>query len=300
MSTELVKFNVTDAALAELGEKYKGVRFDVQTKDGMKAAIAGRAELRTIRVDIEKTRVELKAPLLETGRLIDAEAKRITVQLSALEDPIDKQIKAEEKRFEEEKRAAERAEAERIAREERELMEAEKKRVADERAELDRQRAALEEQQRAAAERDRKAREALETQERETRARLQAEEDRLAAERTRLAALAPRPAPPVRATTTFRAVPLEPARALNGTPVAGAVVHEPHGGFGAGVDQDEPFANDHLVGEPELSGNDVADDADDIHAGRAMLTDFVRTYGHVVEFAPVLRAIGQYVDGLRG
>jgi hypothetical protein len=53
----------------------------------MQDAIKARAELRTYRVELEKKRVEIKAPVLDRGRLIDAEAHRITVELLALEEP---------------------------------------------------------------------------------------------------------------------------------------------------------------------------------------------------------------------
>lgn len=96
-------YSKTAAGLAELRTKYGGRTFDVGQRDGMRDALSARAELRGIRVNVEKLRVDLKAPLLEAGRQIDAEAKRITGELVALEDPIDAQIKTEERRKEAEK-----------------------------------------------------------------------------------------------------------------------------------------------------------------------------------------------------
>ena len=103
MSTEIVEYSKTDAALADLASRYKGVVFEVATREGMGAAIKARAEVRGYRVDLEKIRVEIKAPALERCRLIDSEAKRINDALEALEDPIDQQIKLEETRKERER-----------------------------------------------------------------------------------------------------------------------------------------------------------------------------------------------------
>jgi len=112
---QIAEYNQTVAALSILREKY-GRRFDVTTTKGMNAAREARAEVRGYRTSVEKLRAELKAPLLERGKLIDADAKRITAELASIEEPIDAAIKAEERRKEEEKAAKARAEAERVAR----------------------------------------------------------------------------------------------------------------------------------------------------------------------------------------
>jgi len=114
MNMQIVEYNETAAALAILKKKY-GTVFDVQTPKGLAAAREARAEVRGYRVALEKLRVEIKAPALERTRLIDAEAKRITAELLAIEEPIDAAIKAEETRKAEEKAAKERAEAARVA-----------------------------------------------------------------------------------------------------------------------------------------------------------------------------------------
>lgn len=113
--TQVAEYNATAAALADLNARYKGVVFDVATRDGMVAAVKGRAELRGYRTGLEKLRVELKAPALERSRLIDAEARRITAELSALEDPLDDLIKSEETRKERERAEAEEKEQQRVA-----------------------------------------------------------------------------------------------------------------------------------------------------------------------------------------
>ena len=114
MTTEIVEYSKTEAALADLNARYSAVIFDTSTTKGMQEAVAGRAEIRGYRVDLEKERVRIKAPALERCRLIDTEAKRITAALEALENPIDAAIKAEQQRKENERIEKERLERERI------------------------------------------------------------------------------------------------------------------------------------------------------------------------------------------
>lgn len=115
VSTRVAEYSVTEAALAELAKRFKGATFEVTTRDGMKLAKAARMELRTLRTSLEAKRVAIKRPLLEQVTLIDGEAKRITRELAALEDPIDTQIKAQERIEDEKREAAEKADAERRA-----------------------------------------------------------------------------------------------------------------------------------------------------------------------------------------
>ncbi|MEI2804420.1 MAG: hypothetical protein V9G18_00240 [Albidovulum sp.] len=112
--TAIAEYRPTAAALAHLRAKY-AAPFDATTAPGMAAARAARAEIRDLRGKLEKTRAEIKAPVLAQGQLIDAEAKRINAELLAIEEPIDAAIRAEERRKAEEKAARERAEAERVA-----------------------------------------------------------------------------------------------------------------------------------------------------------------------------------------
>ncbi len=111
----IVSYSRTEAALALLAEKYAGKTYDLTTTAGDKEARAARLELVTLRTSLEAKRKEFKAPALEFGKLIDAEAARITGQIKALEDPIDAQIKADEARREAEREAQRKAEAARIA-----------------------------------------------------------------------------------------------------------------------------------------------------------------------------------------
>ena len=107
----IVTYSRTEAAIAELRKKYAGATYDLTTVAGDKAARAGRLELVTLRGNLEKKRKELKAPALEFGKKIDSEAVRLTAEIVALEKPIDDQIKADEQRRDDERRAKEAAEA---------------------------------------------------------------------------------------------------------------------------------------------------------------------------------------------
>lgn len=109
------EYRPTEAALVELRQRHAGVVYPVNTPKGLAAAKAARAELRDLRVALEKTRKVIKEPALRRSQQIDTEARRITAALSELEDPIDAQIKAEEQRKEDERRAREQAEQQRIA-----------------------------------------------------------------------------------------------------------------------------------------------------------------------------------------
>lgn len=130
MNTQISEYSQTAAALEELRGRYAGVVYQVETPSGLKAARKGRAELRGLRVRLEKTRVEVKAPYLKQIRLIDGEAKAISRALTELEQPIDDQIKIEEARKAEIRRAKEEA-----------RLQALREELERERAELERQRA---------------------------------------------------------------------------------------------------------------------------------------------------------------
>lgn len=111
---EITEYNATTAALEMLREKYAALP-DVKTPEGLATAKAARVEIRGYRSDLEKTRLELKAPLAQRAQIIDAEAQRIKAELLLIEAPIDAAIKAEEQRQADEKAAQKRVEAERRA-----------------------------------------------------------------------------------------------------------------------------------------------------------------------------------------
>jgi hypothetical protein len=111
----IVNIDKVGEGIAELTKLYKGVVFAVDTKEGMKAAIAARAACREPRLAVERIRESAKKPILELGRKLDGEAKRIKDSLAALEDPIDAQIKAHEQKLEDERQAKIQREQQRVA-----------------------------------------------------------------------------------------------------------------------------------------------------------------------------------------
>lgn len=113
-TTVLVAYSKTEAALAALRTKHAGVVFDMTTTKGDKDARAARLELKTLRTSLEAKRKELKAPALSFGEKIDTEAERVKAEIVLLENFIDQQIKADEKRRADEKEEKERIEAARV------------------------------------------------------------------------------------------------------------------------------------------------------------------------------------------
>ena len=175
MSTSIVEYSETEASLATLAQKYKGVVFDVTVAEGMRAAKESRKELAGYRIALEKTRVAIKAPALKRTQEIDTEARRISTAIAALEDPIEAQIYNEEKKALIAAEAWAKAEAERVAAEQLAIKQAEEARMAAERAAIAAERAKLEAEQRA-------SREKIEAEERAARMKLEEEarQERLA------------------------------------------------------------------------------------------------------------------------
>jgi hypothetical protein len=137
---------------------------DVNTTDGYKLAIKGRAIFRDTRLAIEAKRKELKADALAYGKRVDEVAKTLTALVQPHETLLDGKIKAVEAEKERVKR--EKEEAERVARE----AEAKAKADAEAKAERDRiaaERAKAEEEARIERERLAAERAELERQRRE-------------------------------------------------------------------------------------------------------------------------------------
>jgi len=110
--TALVEYDVTDAAIFELKDKYQGLKItDMASYKEVSCAIA---EVRGFRVSVEARRKELKADALAYGRRVDAEAKRITEQLFEVETPLKVLKKAEDDRKAAIKEEKERKDRERV------------------------------------------------------------------------------------------------------------------------------------------------------------------------------------------
>lgn len=109
------ELDTVEAGLAALAAKYTGVVFDVATTKGMDEAKAARAAIRDPRYKAENIRKEKTSQLSKLSKEINERAGTIKDAILAIEDPIDKQIKAEESRKEEEREAKRQAEVARIA-----------------------------------------------------------------------------------------------------------------------------------------------------------------------------------------
>jgi len=111
--TELIKFNVTDKTISDLKEKYKDLT--TQGPDGYAIVKAAIKDVSSIRINLEKFRVEKKAPLLAAEKYLDKEAKRITALLVEIEDPLKLMKKRVDDVEAQIKREREEKEAKRIA-----------------------------------------------------------------------------------------------------------------------------------------------------------------------------------------
>lgn len=311
-ATPIAEFSATAAALAELADRYKGVIYDVRTKEGMETARKGRAELRGLRTSLEEARKAAKADIVRRGKLIDSEARRITEALSALEQPIAAQIKAEEDRVAAEREARIRAERERVEAEARAKLEAEqaaeRARIEAERAEMERMRAELarqreeiqreraereareaevrrkiEEEERAARlrieEQERAARLAREEEERKVRAAREAEEQRLRAERQRIEEER------MAAEASARAARAEQER----------LEREERLRQEEAKRAEEAKARALLEAE-EARQREIARRAAEIDDGYAVLAMFVARFGHRDEFAPMVYQINVFLS----
>jgi len=97
---KLIEFSKSDAAIAVMAEQFLPMKLESATdKKGFEIIRTARIQVKTTRVDIEKKRVELKADALAFGRKVDGEAKRLT----AMVDPIESHLEAQEKIFTDER-----------------------------------------------------------------------------------------------------------------------------------------------------------------------------------------------------
>ena len=177
VTTGMVVYSVSDAAIAELRQEFTGLTAD--TPHGYEQVRQAIATTRGLRGDIERCRVDLKSEALAYGRRVDSEANRLTDLLLQIETP----LKTAKDAIDHAKELARR--------------DAEEQRLAAERAELDSQRAAvraqqdalraqqdaLRTQQLAAEAAQHEARQKIEAERRRIEAEQQAERGRIEAER---------------------------------------------------------------------------------------------------------------------
>lgn len=115
-STAVAEYSATERGLAELRQRLQGRVYEIATTKGMEEARKDRAELRGLRVGLDKLRKQLNEADQARINVRNGLAKEITARIAEMEDPIDAQIKAEEARKEQAKLERERAEAERLRR----------------------------------------------------------------------------------------------------------------------------------------------------------------------------------------
>jgi len=97
---QVVEYNVTDAAIAEMKSQYMGlVVKDLQDEKGLAEVHRARMIVKGKRVDVETRRKELKADALAWGKKVDSEANRIFGML----EPIETHLENEENKVTKEK-----------------------------------------------------------------------------------------------------------------------------------------------------------------------------------------------------
>lgn len=116
MSTAITEYNPIEVAIAELKDLYSATVWVVDTPERMAAAKTARGEIRKWRLDLEAERKRIKGPALARCKEIDIEAKRITAEILALEEPVDTAIKEVEQAKKHEEAVKARLEEERVAR----------------------------------------------------------------------------------------------------------------------------------------------------------------------------------------
>jgi len=113
--TVLAQFKDTEAGLTAMAEKYRDVVYSVADSKGMADAKAARADLRDNgRRMLTRTEASVKADVNELKKVMGDEVERLIAIVKPVEDAIDAQIKAEEKRKADEKAERDREEAERV------------------------------------------------------------------------------------------------------------------------------------------------------------------------------------------
>jgi len=82
----LATFSPTDAAIAEIGERYGLLEVaGIDDDEGLALVHAARMDMRGLRVGVDKVRKELKAGALEYNRRVESRAKEITAKLLPIE-----------------------------------------------------------------------------------------------------------------------------------------------------------------------------------------------------------------------
>jgi len=105
------QFRKQDEVIADIREKYTGMTV---AKDGFKTVKAARIEVKNLRCAVKRLHKELKEPVLERGKLIDEESNRLINLLIPIEEALEKEEEAEEKRKADEAAAKVKAEEKKL------------------------------------------------------------------------------------------------------------------------------------------------------------------------------------------
>ncbi len=118
LNISIIKYNVTDAALAEIEERLAiaNIPTDLTKKENYAIVKNAVSETRTLRGKVDAKRKDLKKPALEFGRKVESEAKKILERLLVIEEPIKKLKNDFDTKVEIEKRETARKEEERVDR----------------------------------------------------------------------------------------------------------------------------------------------------------------------------------------
>ena len=100
---EAIRYPVADNVIEQLRDRYLPLRVNgIDDKAGLKAVHDARMQVRSLRVDVDKARKEMKADALAWGRKVDTEAKRLTSLLEPIEEHLTREeetVKAEIERI---------------------------------------------------------------------------------------------------------------------------------------------------------------------------------------------------------
>ena len=115
VTKSIEEINAIGTAIDVLDTKYKGVVFPVTTTQGMDDAKKARAAIREPRYAIQNMATAAKGTLNDLKNSVDEQAGIFIERIAAIEQPIHDQIKNEETRKADEKKARVEAEARRVA-----------------------------------------------------------------------------------------------------------------------------------------------------------------------------------------
>lgn len=174
--SKIVEYNETTKGLAELEGEFKGVVFQVGTRQGMADAQRALTRFVKLRTSLDAKHEEVKRDLLARTKLIDGERRAILALIAPLEKGIRDQVDAEKKRIDDERLAKERAEKERVEAIERAKREAEEAQIKAEREDNLRKARELEEARQKFEAEQKAQREKLEADQRADRERIAKEQ----------------------------------------------------------------------------------------------------------------------------